>query len=89
MEAYGLPPQSILTVPLLVGTDGEQKMSKSYGNYIGVSDAPDDMFGKVMSIPDELMVTYLSLVTDAIRAGGGGAEEGAGGRQLPSGPGQA
>ena len=65
MEAYGLPPQSILTVPLLVGTDGEQKMSKSYGNYVGVSDEPVEMFGKIMSIPDELMVTYMSLVTDA------------------------
>jgi tyrosyl-tRNA synthetase len=65
MEGYGLPPQSILTVPLLVGTDGEQKMSKSYGNYVGVSDEPADMFGKIMSIPDELMVTYMSLVTDA------------------------
>ncbi len=65
MEGYGLPPQSILTVPLLVGTDGEQKMSKSYGNYVGVNDQPGDMFGKIMSIPDELMLTYLSLVTDA------------------------
>jgi len=62
MEAYGLPPQSILTVPLL---DGEQKMSKSYGNYVGVGDPPGDMFGKLMSIPDELMVTYMSLVTGA------------------------
>jgi tyrosyl-tRNA synthetase len=65
MEGHGLPPQSILTVPLLVGTDGEQKMSKSYGNYVGVSDEPGDMFGKIMSIPDELMVTYMELVTDA------------------------
>ena len=65
MEAYGLSPQSILTVPLLVGTDGEQKMSKSYGNYVGVSDCPADMFGKLMSIPDELMVPYMSLVTGA------------------------
>ena len=65
MEAYGLPPQSILTVPLLVGTDGQQKMSKSYGNYVGVNDAPGDMFGKLMSIPDELMVTYMSLVAGA------------------------
>ncbi len=65
MEAYGLPPQSILTVPLLVGTDGEQKMSKSYGNYVGVSDPPEEMFGKVMSIPDSLMVTYWSLLTGA------------------------
>lgn len=67
MEAYGRPPQSILTVPLLVGTDGEQKMSKTYGNYIGVDDDPEDMFGKVMSIPDDLMVTYLSLLTGARR----------------------
>jgi len=67
MESYGLPPQSILTVPLLVGTDGEQKMSKSYGNYIGVNDSPDDMFGKVMSIPDEMMVTYCELLSGAGR----------------------
>ena len=67
MEAYGLPPQSILTVPLLVGTDGEQKMSKSYGNYIGVNDSPDNMFGKVMSIPDGLMVTYFELLSGAGR----------------------
>jgi len=65
MEAFGLHPQSILTVPLLVGTDGEQKMSKSTGNYIGVTEAPHDMFGKVMSIPDALMITYWSLLTGA------------------------
>jgi tyrosyl-tRNA synthetase len=67
MESYGLVPQSILTVPLLVGLDGEQKMSKSYGNYVGVHDAPDEMFGKIMSIPDSLMVMYLSLLTGAGR----------------------
>jgi tyrosyl-tRNA synthetase len=65
-----------LTLPLLEGTDGVQKMSKSYGNYIGLTDAPDDMFGKVMSIPDELMPKYFRLCTsvpvdeaDAIEAG--------------------
>jgi tyrosyl-tRNA synthetase len=63
MEAYGLYPQSILTVPLLVGTDGEQKMSKSYGNYIGVTESAENMFGKVMSIPDSLMLTYWMLLT--------------------------
>ena len=63
MEAYGLPPQSILTVPLLVGTDGEQKMSKSYGNYVGVTERPEDIFGKVMSIPDSLMSMYWRLLT--------------------------
>jgi tyrosyl-tRNA synthetase len=65
MEAYGLTPQSILTVPLLVGTDGEQKMSKSYGNYIGVDESPEEMFGKVMSIPDALMINYWSLLIGA------------------------
>lgn len=65
MEAYGLAPQSIMTVPLLQGTDGVQKMSKTYGNYIGVNDRPEEMFGKVMSIPDELMVTYWTLLTGA------------------------
>lgn len=65
MEYYGLPPQSIMTVPLLVGTDGVQKMSKSYGNYVGVDDAPEEMFGKIMSIPDVLMATYWTLLTGA------------------------
>lgn len=65
MEAYGLPAQSILTVPLLVGTDGEQKMSKSYGNYVGVNDPPEEMFGKIMSIPDSVMQVYWSLLTGA------------------------
>ena len=65
MEAYGQPPQSILTVPLLVGTDGEAKMSKSYGNYIGINEPADNIYGKVMSIPDPLMLTYWSLLTGA------------------------
>jgi len=63
MEKMGLEPQVCLTLPLLEGTDGVQKMSKSYGNYVGLTDAPDDMFGKVMSIPDELMVKYYRLCT--------------------------
>lgn len=63
MEKMGIEPQVCLTLPLLEGTDGVQKMSKSYGNYIGLTDAPDDMFGKVMSIPDELMVKYYRLCT--------------------------
>lgn len=63
MEKLGLEPQVCLTLPLLEGTDGVQKMSKSYGNYIGLTDAPDEMFGKVMSIPDELMVKYYRLCT--------------------------
>ena len=63
MEKLGAEPQIALTLPLLEGTDGVQKMSKSYGNYIGLTDAPSDMFGKVMSIPDELMVKYFRLCT--------------------------
>ena len=58
-----MEPQVCLTLPLLEGTDGVQKMSKSYGNYIGVTDEPADMFGKVMSIPDELMVKYYRLAS--------------------------
>lgn len=63
MEKNGMEPQVILTLPLLEGTDGVQKMSKSYGNYIGLTDEPADMFGKVMSIPDELMAKYYRLAT--------------------------
>lgn len=60
---YELEPQCILTVPLLEGTDGVRKMSKSYGNYIGIDEAPADMFGKVMSISDELMWRYYELLS--------------------------
>ena len=63
MEKMGMEPQVALTLPLLEGTDGVQKMSKSYGNYIGLTDEPSDMFGKVMSIPDELMVKYFRLAS--------------------------
>lgn len=64
MEYYGKTPQCVMTTPLLVGTDGAVKMSKSIGNYIGVTEAPRDMFGKAMSIPDHLMADYFSLVLD-------------------------
>ena len=63
MEKKGMEPQVCLTLPLLEGLDGVKKMSKSYGNYIGLTDAPSDMFGKVMSIPDELMPKYYRLAT--------------------------
>lgn len=76
MEKMGMEPQVCLTLPLLEGTDGVQKMSKSYGNYIGLTDEPSDMFGKVMSIPDEIMVKYYRLAStfsvdeiDAVEAG--------------------
>jgi len=64
MEFYGKRPQSVLTTPLLVGTDGVKKMSKSLGNYIGLTDSPADIFGKAMSIPDDLMENYFSLLLD-------------------------
>ena len=60
----GLPEQTIITMPILEGLDGVQKMSKSLGNYIGISEAPSEMYGKAMSIPDELMMRYFMLVTD-------------------------
>jgi len=60
--AYGQKPQSILTMPILVGTDGAKKMSKSLGNYIGVTEAPEEIFGKTMRIPDEAMPEYYRLV---------------------------
>lgn len=64
MPGYGLEAQVVMTTPLLEGLDGVEKMSKSLGNYIGVTDAPGEMFGKVMSISDELMWRYYLLLTD-------------------------
>jgi tyrosyl-tRNA synthetase len=61
---YGQESQVALTMPILVGTDGERKMSKSLGNYIGITEPPSQMFGKIMSISDELMWSYYELVTD-------------------------
>src|SRR6266581_2824844 len=61
---YGLPGQAILTMPILVGLDGQRKMSKSLGNYIGITEPPGEIFGKLMSIPDELMWSYYELLTD-------------------------
>lgn len=60
-KAYGQEPQNILTVPILVGTDGSMKMGKTTGNYIGVQEDPKDILGKTMSIPDDLIETYLEL----------------------------
>jgi len=61
---YGQPPQIVLTTPLLEGTDGVQKMSKSYGNYIGINEPPQEIYGKIMSISDTLMWRYYELLTD-------------------------
>jgi tyrosyl-tRNA synthetase len=63
-EMMGQRPQSVFIMPLLVGTDGVQKMSKSLGNYIALEDPPGEMYGKVMSIPDTLIVNYFTLATD-------------------------
>ena len=61
---YGLPGQAVLTMPILVGLDGSRKMSKSLGNYVGITEPPQEMFGKLMSIPDNLMWNYYELLTE-------------------------
>jgi len=61
---YNQEPQVIITLPLLEGTDGVEKMSKSLNNYIGINESPQEMYGKVMSVPDNLMIRYFELVTD-------------------------
>ena len=65
LKAYGKEPQVVITMPLLEGTDGVQKMSKSLGNHIGIAEPPGEMFGKLMSIPDALIARYFTLLTDA------------------------
>ena len=64
-RAYGQPPQVVMTMPLLEGLDGVRKMSKSYGNYVGLTDTPEQMYGKLMSVSDRLMIRYYDLVTEA------------------------
>ena len=61
-QAYGQEPQAILTMPILPGLDGERRMSKSYGNYIGVTEPPEEIFGKTMRVPDDAMGTYYELL---------------------------
>ncbi len=67
-RAFNQPPQVVMTMPLLEGLDGVRKMSKSYGNAVGLTDAPRDMFGKLMSIPDRMMSRYFELLTDTVPA---------------------
>jgi len=67
-RSYGQEPQVVMTLPLLVGTDGKQKMSKSLGNYVGITEPPGEMFGKLMSIPDEVMPDYYRLLLDTTAA---------------------
>jgi tyrosyl-tRNA synthetase len=63
-QSTGQPPQQVFLVPLLIGTDGRHKMSKSLNNYIGIAEPPREIYGKVMSIPDPLILDYFELVTD-------------------------
>ena len=69
MPQYGLEPQVVMTFPLLVGTDGEQKMSKSRGNYIGITEPPEEMFGKVMSIPDTALEQWWEMLAGGEHSG--------------------
>jgi tyrosyl-tRNA synthetase len=63
-QAYGMAPQSVLTMPILPGIDGVQRMSKSLGNYVGVTEPPEDVFGKLMRVPDDAMPVYYALLLD-------------------------
>jgi tyrosyl-tRNA synthetase len=75
-RAYDQPGQAIMTMPILVGTDGRRKMSKSLGNEIGVTDSPEEMYGKTMAIPDEAIAEYRRLLFDRGSGGGAGTERG-------------
>ena len=89
-RAYGKPEQAILTMPILVGIDGHRKMSKSLGNQIGVTDPPEEMFGKTMSIPDEAIAEYRRLLFDGPPgAAGAGSDGDAGFAGAPSAAGAA
>jgi tyrosyl-tRNA synthetase len=74
-QAYGQPPQSVLTMPLLTGLDGVQKMSKSFGNAVGVTDPPGEMYGKTLSIPDEQIGAWFSLLLGSEPPGGLGPRD--------------
>ena len=65
-QAYGVPPQSILTLPILPGTDGERRMSKTLDNYVGVAEPPEEVFGKLMRVPDSAMSVYYDLLLDGM-----------------------
>ena len=74
-QAYGQPPQVVLTTPLLTGIDGVQKMSKSFGNHIGVTDPPGEMYGKTLRIPDEQIAPWFSLLLGAEPPAGAGPRD--------------
>ncbi len=69
-SAYGQPEQVVLTMPILVGTDGQRRMAKSLGNYVGVTDPPEEIYGKTMSVPDEAMAEWYRLLLDEPVPGG-------------------
>jgi tyrosyl-tRNA synthetase len=69
-RAYGVPEQVVVTVPILPGTDGTEKMSKSVGNHVGITEPPEEMFGKTMSLPDDAMATWFDLLAVAPPAAG-------------------
>jgi tyrosyl-tRNA synthetase len=73
--AYGQPPQIVLTVPLLTGIDGTQKMSKSYGNHVGITAAPDEMYGRTLSIPDASLGSWYDLLLGGAPPAGMGARD--------------
>ena len=75
-RAFGQPAQAILTMPLLLGTDGHRKMSKSLGNQIGLTDSPQEMYGKTMAIPDEAIAGYRRLLLDPRSSGDGAVDDG-------------
>ena len=77
-RSYGLEPQVVFTMPLLEGTDGVRKMSKSYDNYVGLTDSPEQMFGRVMSVPDGLLGRWFQLCTELPAADIDGLEQGLG-----------
>ena len=74
-KAYGQAPQVVLTMPLLVGTDGREKMSKSLGNHVGITDAPEEMYGKVLSIPDDALASWYDLLLGEPAPAGLGARD--------------
>ena len=82
-RAVGQEPQISITMPILVGTDGVQKMSKSLGNYIGITEPPAEMYGKLMSVSDTVMLGYYPLVSGLGPAGGGGGDDGGPGGAAP------
>ena len=82
MPSYGIEAQVVMTTPLLVGLDGSEKMSKSMGNYVGITESPNDMFGKLMSVSDDLMWDYYTLLTDLTQVGIDGMQAAAAGGDL-------